>query len=420
MSDKNHSWKIGSALPLIRPHSLAKHRVIQQYLLRYVETLTSNPRIDQLRLTLVDGFAGGGMYRDELTKEDRFGSPLLMLQAMQEAQAQARKSRTKEFKLDVEYFFIEKAPEAFEHLKSTLNDSAYKSVVAKKAELLNDSFTNQIARIVKHIKEQSKKRRAIFVLDQFGYIDVPMPQIRHILSELENAEIILTFATDSLIDYLSSNEITQRILEKLDIPIGSDKILTLKQQHDWRLAIQALLHKKIHEQSNAKYYTPFFIRSPDAHRDFWLIHLSGHAKARDVMVGLHWTENTSFAHYGRSGLQMLGYDPGEDFRLTRQAALPMFCFDDTARSSTQESLMNELPERLHGYGKQGGIPFFELFASLTNESPATSDIFQSVVSNLAKEGMIEIINYRTGRGKEGIPNNLDIIKPSKQRRMFLP
>lgn len=82
--------------------------------------------------------------------------------------------------------------------------------------------------------------------------------------------------------------------------------------------------------------------------------------------------------------------------------------------------MNELPERLHGYGKQGGIPFFELFASLTNESPATSDIFQSVVSNLAKEGMIEIINYRTGRGKEGIPNNLDIIKPSKQRRMFLP
>ncbi len=226
MSDKNHSWRIGAPLPLIRPHSLAKHRVIEQYLLRYVKTLTSNPRMDKLRLTLVDGFAGGGMYRDELMKDDRFGSPLLMLKAMRDAEDVAVEGRTKEFRLDVEYFFIEKDRDAFEHLKATLNSSAYQSVVAEKATLLNDTFTNQVERIVRHVKEQSDKKRVIFVLDQFGWINAPMPQLRHILSELENAEIILTFATDTLIDYLSTNETTQKSLEKVGLPIGSEKILT--------------------------------------------------------------------------------------------------------------------------------------------------------------------------------------------------
>ena len=138
------------------------------------------------------------------------------------------------------------------------------------------------------------------------------------------------------------------------------------------------------------------------------------------MVGLHWTENTSFAHYGRSGLQMLGYDPKEDIRLTRQVALPGFYFDDTARASTHESLMNELPERIHQYQSIGGIPFSNLFASLTNESPATSDIFRAVISDLAKEGVVEIVDKSSNTLRERSPKNTDIIRPSKQRRLFLP
>ncbi len=35
-------------------------------------------------------------------------------------------------------------------------------------------------------------------------------------------------------------------------------------------------------------YAPFIIRSKEAHRDYWLIHLSQHSRARDMMVGLHW------------------------------------------------------------------------------------------------------------------------------------
>ena len=52
MSHENHSWSVGSPPPEIRPHSIAKHRVLLQYLERYVTVLTSNKRIPEMRLTL--------------------------------------------------------------------------------------------------------------------------------------------------------------------------------------------------------------------------------------------------------------------------------------------------------------------------------------------------------------------------------
>lgn len=375
--------------------------------------------MDQFRLVLVDGFAGGGMYRDQFTHEDRFGSPLLMLRAMHDAEEAAKQRRTKEFKLDVRYYFIEKQVEAFKHLEKTLHDSAFRSAVAESATLINDSFVHQAERIVQEIKKRSKKSRAIFVLDQFGYTDVPIRQIQSILCELENAEVILTFATDSLIDYLSTTESTQKILTNLGIQLSTNDIMTAKQHSDWRWAIQRLLHKEIHEKTGAKFYTPFFIRSPDAHRDFWLIHLSGHSRARDVMVGLHWTENTSFSHYGRSGLNMLGYDPKEDSRLNRQLPLPGFFFDGTARSATHQALVEELPERIHPFRRSGGIPFDVLFSKLTNESPATSDIFRAAIEDLAIEGAIEVRD-RTGttKRKRGVQHPSDIINPARQRQFF--
>jgi three-Cys-motif partner protein len=63
MPRENHKWVPGEEPPKIRPHSLAKHRVIDAYLRRYVDVLTQNRRIPEFRLTLVDGFSGGGVYR---------------------------------------------------------------------------------------------------------------------------------------------------------------------------------------------------------------------------------------------------------------------------------------------------------------------------------------------------------------------
>ncbi|MCA9100414.1 MAG: three-Cys-motif partner protein TcmP [Planctomycetales bacterium] len=419
MSDEHHTWKIGSEPPIIRPHSLAKHRVLRAYLERYVATLTKNPRQDVFRLTLVDGFAGGGKYTDSRSGDERPGSPIIMLEAMERAAEIAQQTRSKPFNLDVNYIYIEKNPEALEHLRAVLNASKYAGLLGNQIRLLDGEFVALAPNIIKLVKGRGRAGRVIFVLDQCGYTDVPFPTLRSILHTLPNAEVILTFATDFLIDYLSEHAQTQRTAEKVGLSMPPSLIRTAKEARNWRRIIQFSLHEQIPHQTGAKFYTPFFIRSADSHRDFWLIHLSGHYRARDVMVGLHWEQSTDFAHYGRSGLNMLGYDERRDVNLTSQKMLPGFYFDDTAFASSHDALLDQLPEKL--YDLSDGMPFGELFSALTNECPVTAEIMKNVLGDLSKEGIVEVRDKTaTTTRRVGVQHDTDIIIPSRQKRLFLP
>lgn len=60
-----YTWKNG--LEAIAQHSIAKHRILQAYLTEYFKVLMAGRR-DEFKLTLVDGFAGGGMYYHEDTR----------------------------------------------------------------------------------------------------------------------------------------------------------------------------------------------------------------------------------------------------------------------------------------------------------------------------------------------------------------
>jgi len=62
VNTKKYHWQIGHTPPELDAHSSAKHRVCRYYLRRYINVLCSDPRHDGLNLTLVDGFAGGGVY----------------------------------------------------------------------------------------------------------------------------------------------------------------------------------------------------------------------------------------------------------------------------------------------------------------------------------------------------------------------
>jgi three-Cys-motif partner protein len=97
VSKKPYLWIPGHTPPKRALHSRAKHDVLRSYLEEYVDVLTQNPRSEQLRLTLVDGFAGGGEYIDSQTKKLCYGSPILMLQSMKIAEMKAQASRHKQF-----------------------------------------------------------------------------------------------------------------------------------------------------------------------------------------------------------------------------------------------------------------------------------------------------------------------------------
>jgi len=405
MSKGEYLWAPGEAPPLIQDHSLAKHQVLARYLRIYVDVLTANPVIDGLRLALVDGFAGGGVYQTRAGAH-HFGSPLQMVHAMQEAEAVASSKRTKKaFSLDVEYFFVEQKRRNLEVLEGLLKiDPAAADLLAKdRLHVLQGSFDSLADDITRRIQGRGRNPRALFLLDQYGYSKVPLTTLRNILHRLPNAEILLTFATDWLIDYMSGKGgVSAERLQAmglLDMAEQFDTLISHKEHRDprWRRLVQSVLHRNLVEQTGARYFTPFFIVSPNAHREYWFVHLSRHSRARDEMTRLHWELENRFAHYGRNGLGMLGYDPREDVLLSGQGT---FNFSEASSRGLITRLTEEIPRRLP-VGPSESVAFADFFDHICNETPATNEQILNVLATLSRENVIEVLDAESGKRRAG-------------------
>lgn len=387
MSRKKYNWCVGGPPPPVDPHSVAKHEMLSAYLKLYVQTLARNVKREELRLSLVDGFAGGGVYTAVDGNGIWPGSPIRMIHAMDEVTATEQSRRAKPFRVDARYVFIEKHRGNYEFLNQTLRDYGYLPGRKNIISVRNSTFESQVHSVVHEIKSRGREPRAIFVLDQFGYRDAPLQCIREILHQLEKAEVILTFATDWLLDHVSERRIFQQIVDNTGLGWSAEELVRLKKEHStcWRVVLQHLLHDRIRKQTGARFYTPFFVHSPGAHRAYWLLHLSRHHRAKDVMTGLHWKLGNHFVHYGKSGLNMLGFDPKKENILENRSE---FLFDTSAETATFEALYEELPERLDQL--RDGISVVGLFSQVANETPATSDRLKNVLLALNKDKQIRI------------------------------
>lgn len=116
MTKKQYDWKIGAAFPKVGPHSLAKHRILRRYIERYIEIVTATSRQEQLSITFVDGYAGGGRYASE--RETIVGSPLIFLEAVAAAEGKLNATRPKGFRINATYIFIDKNPAHTEFLRA--------------------------------------------------------------------------------------------------------------------------------------------------------------------------------------------------------------------------------------------------------------------------------------------------------------
>ena len=68
----------------------------------------------------------------------------------------------------------------------------------------NGLFENELESIFKSVHQrQPRSGRAIFLLDQTGFSQVELALVSRIFTELPAAEVILTFATDALVNHLA-------------------------------------------------------------------------------------------------------------------------------------------------------------------------------------------------------------------------
>lgn len=419
--NKKIIWDFKNPRPL-EQHSLAKHEILRSYLIRYVKTLI-HPSQEELRLTLIDGFSGGGIYQHSDTKEIIYGSPLIMLEAMQEANILINQKRRKPIILNVDYFFIDKDKKACDCLKYTLDSKGYSGLIGKSIFIFQSSFQEKADAIISFIDKKSKARRAIFLLDQYGYSEVPAPLIKKILNASTNSEIILNFNVDSLLPYITDKSgQTQKILNGMGIPeaLRRRSIEDIRNsERDWRLFIQSCLYKELVLNCGASYYTPFFIRSSGGYGDYWFIHLSQHPKARDVMTEIHWENKNHFIHYGGAGLDMFmtGYIPELDHSYTGQNELNDFCFDKPAEKVSVETLARDIPHLI--YKNEDGISFNELFSKTCNNSPASAKIYKEAIAKLIEHKIIEVWSEEgVKRQSSNIHDKDQIIAPKQQTTFF--
>jgi three-Cys-motif partner protein len=423
MTHRPYEWEPGNELPSIQQHSVAKHQILRAYLSAYIQTLVSNPNREEFRLVLVDGFAGGGIYRHADTGLEMPGSPLIMLDAAQEAETVINLNRRKPVKLDIEYFFVEKIRSAALYLRDVLTQRGFGQRIDRDIFLFNSTFESKADEIISRVRQKMPKSpRAIFILDQYGYSDVPTDRIAKIIQSLPGGEVILTFAVDALLNFFSEHtDITKALLAKIGIPAvlrGRSFDDIKKNDRDWRLFIQACVYQELVERCKAKYFTLFFIRSSLGHGDYWLIHFSQKARARDVMTRIHWENNNHFIHYGGAGLEMfevLGYVSENDDKHTGQSAL--FCFDDVARTRSTNQLVEQIAPLI--YADPEGVTFAELFATTCNLSPASADIYKDALSQLRGHREIEVISAATGRSTDAKIRDEDRIKVPDQRNLFV-
>lgn len=129
-------WQDG-LFPSLADHSSKKLDLLRDYIVLYLRIVCQNVHGKESQpINFVDGFAGGGLYDG-----GHLGSPLVLLRAVEEAEAIINQGRTKKITLTPTYYFIEKSTDAFACLESTLKEQGYGHEIGKAIKLIRGDFT---------------------------------------------------------------------------------------------------------------------------------------------------------------------------------------------------------------------------------------------------------------------------------------
>lgn len=422
-SDK-WTWEIGGALPPLDPHSRIKHLVIRDYLSRYIQVLMANQQIPRLTLTLVDGFAGGGLYAGDDGAELP-GSPLLLLRTIAAAESSLNAGRhTTARVIDAKFHFVETNRSNYAHLAHILKMQGYGADLEERIHLHQADFSEVVAPIVRNAATRLGGERAIFLLDQYSYGEIDFRLAHWILSSLKGSEILLTFNVDSLISFLSDSSRSRKIASKIGLEDEIDwaSIRLLKASNRYREGIQRQLAAGIHRVTGARYMTLFFVTPQGASPwSYWLVHLSNVYKANDVMKKIHWDHGNAFGHSLEPGVFQLGYRASRDYDVTGQPRLDFdtpAAFDRFLHQRSVEHLERHLCKAL--FSGNSGIRFADLVTGLANQTNATADMIKEALHAPVDAGELVALKKGGGYRRKGMSIGNDDVIVARQKSIFLP
>lgn len=404
MVKKSYDWKNGATLD---DHSRVKLKILDEYFCEYLRVRCIFPQQEKFRLAVVDGFSGAGRYGD-----GSFGSPLVMLTALQRTEEELNLFRAAEgFKpivVECYFAFNDVDPEAIDLLR----ENAAPIIAEIKERCPNiklhtsfhvGEFEERRHEICQNI-QSSGVRSALFNLDQYGYTQVSETTLFEIMNITRSTEVFLTFAIESFLTYLSPDRI-KSVLKGGRVPFAGNlsNVDENQSKPNWLGSIEKVVFETL--KGTAAYVSPFSIHNPDGWR-YWLIHFANSFRARQVYNDVLHKNMSSQAHFGRSGLSMLRYDPNEDADL--------YLFNQDSRGAARSQLMNDIPTVVARF--ENRLPMREFYELSYNETPAHSDDINFAI---IKNPDIEVVTVNGGlRRSTNTIRDTDILKLRDQRSFF--
>lgn len=408
MVEKRYSWENGVRL---EDHTRRKHKILREYLARYLAVRCALPHRTKFRLAIVEGFAGGGRY-DCGTP----GSPLIFLEELRAATERFNLKRQADglAPIDIECFMVlnDAEPGTIGILKDYVEPmiAAVRSDVPK-LHLQVAYFAKPFEALYPEVKAmlaQGGYQNVLFNLDQYGHSDVEVATISDIGTSFNSAEVFYTFAISSLLAFLPKNNPTllARHLSVLGVtPTDLSALEGQMSKNEWLGAAERLVFDTF--RGCAQFVSPFSINNPDGWR-YWLIHFANHNyRARQEYNNVLHQNSSVQAHFGRSGLNMLAFNPAHD-----EGALYLFDVSDRERSKMQ--LLDDIPRLVAKFGDAVNVGQF--YSSIYNMTPAHMDeIHAAMIENPDLEVVTE------GGGERRSTNTIrpdDTLRIKRQRTMF--
>lgn len=407
MVEKPFEWADGATL---EEHSKRKHKILREYFSRYLSVRCQLPQQERFRLAIVEGFAGGGRYKCGAP-----GSPLIFVEELKafinEANVRRASEGMKALQMECLLILNDANKDAIELLKANLAPAlvdAKETATQLHIRVIYYNHPFETAYIlIKDALRLGRYRNVLFNLDQCGHSHVERATLVDMVRTYQGAEIFYTFAIKSLITYLRAADPTAFASQLARQNLTETDLKSLEgtmSKQTWLGAAEKLVFNAF--RSCADYVSPFSINNPDGWR-YWLIHFANSYRARQEYNDILHANSTIQAHYGRSGLNMLSYDP------THEKGT-LYLFDLSGRDAAREQLMEDIPRVVSEFGD--AIPVGGFYESIYNATPAhMDDIHAAIMEN----GDLEVTTENGGHRRKA--NTIavgDILRLKNQRTLF--
>jgi three-Cys-motif partner protein len=406
MVEKAYEWADGAVL---EEHSRRKHRILREYFSQYLRVRWRRPQQNRFRFAIVDGFAGGGRYKCGAP-----GSPLIFIEELRATLEAVNLHRVEQgfdpIEVECLLIFNDGNRDAIELLKTNVAplEAAVKADVAKlhlQVEYLNDTFERAYP-VIQQLLAAGQYANVVFNLDQCGHSHVDLRTIVAIMRAQRSVEIFYTFMIEALIAFLRKRDRTMLAAQLAYLDVTPDDLAGLQgamSKNAWLGAAERIVFETL--GTCAPYVSPFSIHNPSGWR-YWFVHFANSYRARQEYNDILHNNATTQAHFGRSGLNMLSYDPREEGAL--------YLFDDTGRQQAHGQLLEDIPRLISRAGD--AIEIGEFYEGIYNLTPAhTQDIHAAIIDNPD----IEVITPTGGERRK--PNTIavgDTLKLKRQISFF--